>query len=237
MSFLVFLYWEFRYRARKWLWDQASKFSRINGIALMFHHVTDEYVEINESCKCKVGVFEKVLKSVKAEGRTYVSINEMIDIIKTKKKDAFAVVTFDDVPDNFYYNAFPILKRLDIPFTLFITTDYIDKPGFLTKNQLLELDNDPLCTIGAHTISHPMLRKVTNSQEELQVSKSTLESLLGHEIIYMAYPYGRQTSVSRRIMSETKNAGYCCAFGTIQSKISDCSSRNMYYIPRIVKNR
>lgn len=228
-------YWEFRYRYRKWKWDNAVHDSIINGVALMYHHVSDEYVDTNDSCKCTVSEFKNAILQTKAEGRSFVSVEKMLDIIKTKSREEFAVLTFDDVPSNFYTNAYPFLKEENIPFILFITTDFINKVGFLTKEQLLELDRDSLCTIGAHTISHPMLRNVANSMYELSESKNILEKLLGHSVDYMAYPFGRQSSVSGRVMSEAEKSGYKCAFGTIQSPISEKSSKNLFYLPRIVR--
>ena len=52
----------------------------------------------------------------------------------------------------------------------------------------------------------------------------------------MAYPYGRQSSVSRKIIGQAKKAGYKCAFGTIQAPISRMSSKNIFYLPRVVEN-
>lgn len=232
---IQYLYWEIQYRFRKWLWDKSANKSLIDGIALMYHHVTDEYVDINDSCKCTVAQFVKALLQVKAEDRHFVSVKDMLDIISNRRSEKFAVLTFDDVPDNFYKNAYPFLKSEGIPFILFITIKFIDKPGYLSKKQILELDKDDLCTIGGHTITHPMLRKVNNSFEELYESKKELEKLLGHEVDYMAYPFGRQSSVSKGIIKKTERVGYKCAFGTIQSPITDKSSKNLFYLPRIVK--
>ena len=232
---LLYIYWEFRYRSLKWYWDIAAKHSLINGLALMYHHVTDDFIDINDSCKCKVDEFRSVLNRILDEGRRFVSVNEMLSIIERKSSEPFAVVTFDDVPDNFYANAYPILKERSIPFILFITTDFIDKPGYLSQEQIIELDRDPLCTIGAHTVTHPMLRKVNNSKYELAKSKEILEKILGHKVDYMAYPFGRQSSVSKKVMKDAKNAGYVCAFGTIQSLINDVSSKNIFYLPRVVR--
>lgn len=227
-------YWELRYRIRKWLWDRASKSSTINGIALMFHHVSDKHVDINESCQCTINHFKQVLEKLQREGRSFVSCDTMMTMIRNKDNTPFTVVTFDDVPDNFYINAYPILKQQGIPFVLFITSNFVGKPGYLTKKQLRELDKDSLCTIGAHTISHPMLRRVKDSYYEISESKKYLEALLLHPVNYFAYPFGRQSSVSGRIKKEVRRAGFTCAFGTIQSKISDTSTKSFYYIPRIV---
>ena len=232
---IVLYYWKFRYQWLRRKWNRSAKRSVLNGIALMFHHVTDDYVDINESCKCKVVRFEEILKQYIYQKRRFVSVDKMLDFIKSKNSTPFVVVTFDDVPDNFYSNAYPILKRYRIPFVLFITTGYIGQPGYLSESQIKELDKEELCTIGAHTVSHPMLRQLHDCSSELVDSKIILEQLLGHRVDFMAYPYGRQSSVSQTVMLKAKEAGYLCSFGTIQAPITDLSSNNLFYIPRIVE--
>ena len=236
MKYLEFIYWEFRYRLLFFLWNIAGKLSQLDGIVLMYHHITNDYVNTNDSCICSIEQFKSTLVKYKMGNRKFVSVDQMLNILANEEKVPFAVVTFDDVPYDFYINAYPLLKKMHIPFVLFITIDFLDKPGFLNKVQLKELDLDPLCTIGAHTVSHPMLRISPNSVAELVDSKRLLEEFLGHKIEYMAYPYGRQSSVSRKIIGQAKKAGYKCAFGTIQAPISRMSSKNIFYLPRVVEN-
>ena len=201
----------------------------------MFHHVTDDYINTHKSCVCTIEEFQKVLSSTVTEGRIFVSPQEMMSIIEEEKSIKFSVVTFDDVPADFYTNAYPILKERQIPFTLFITIDFCGKEGFLSIDQIKSLDKDELCTIGAHTLTHPLLRTSSSSCFELTQSKKKLENILGHSVDYMAYPYGRHSSVSERIKKEAAAAGYICAFGTIPSPITDLSSRSLFFLPRIVK--
>lgn len=231
------LYYKYLYKVTYKLWMLFTKLSNTYGLALMYHHVTDEDIDAMEICKCRVSVFENVLERLRTEGYVFVNIDEALQYIKNRTKKKFVIVTFDDVPENVYQNAYPILKKLNIPFTLFMTTDFIDKPGYLTKAELLEMDLDPLCTIGAHTKSHLTLRGASNSFEEMSESKRILEKLVGHPIDYMAYPYGLQISVSRKAMKQAKAIGYKCAFGTIQTPISDFSSHFMYYLPRVIMNQ
>lgn len=167
-------------------------------------------------------------------GYEFVSMDTAINLIKNNSNKKFALITFDDVPINAYYNAVPILEQMKIPYTFFITTGYIGTTGFLNSEQLSLLDANDLCTIGAHTISHPNLRYSDNLYEELRESKQFLESLLGHSVNYLAYPYGRQSSVSHRVRRTAKKIGYECAFGTIESHINDISARSLYYLPRVV---
>lgn len=86
----------------------------------------------------------------------------------------------------------------------------------------------------AHTLTHPMLRRVENSYEEIRKSKENLEQILHKSISYFAYPYGRQSSVSHRIMKEAKQSGFYCAFVTIQAPLSDISRKSIFYLPRMV---
>lgn len=215
-----------------WLWK--SKNSRLYGIVLMYHHVTDEYVDIDKSCRCTIQEFCNSINDIIQQGYQFVSIDEFYDIVNNHKENKFALMTFDDVPENFYFNAYPILKENNIPFTLFITRKFIDTKGFLKTSQIEELNEDTLCTIGAHTLTHPMLRKVENSYEEIKKSKEILEKILCKPIDYFAYPYGRQSAVSRRVMREVEKAGFKCAFGTIQVPISDCLKKHIYYLPRMI---
>lgn len=209
----------------------------------MYHHVTDEFVNVPLTCRCPVKVFEHYLDDYVQRGYRFVSIEEALDIIeKGENTNPFCVVTFDDIPDDVYFYAYPILKRRNIPFTIFVTTKYVDwvKPEtgetFITREHLLELDKDTLCTVGAHTISHPMLRNVSNANEEISESKEYLESLLGHSVNYLAYPYGKHSSVSRNTQKLAKEAGFRCAFGTIEAPITDSARFHLFYLPRIVKN-
>ena len=236
MRRLINYYYQIRYRLLRNYWLRKSKYSKINGLALMYHHITDEAVNANESCKCKISVFKQTLRRLKLEGYKFVPLQKALDIINQKSNLKFVIVTFDDVPDNVYFNAFPILQELQIPFTLFVTTSFIDKSGFLSLEQLKKMASNSLCTVGAHTVTHPMLKKVKNCKEEMEESKKHLEQQLGKKVDYLAYPFGRQSSVSCKVMRQAKLIGFKCAFGTIQVPISDTSSKNLYYLPRVVIN-
>ena len=236
MNKISYLYYMYLYKVTYKLWMFFSRISRSYGIALMYHYVTDEDVDTIDSCKCKVGAFAKTLIKMIDEGYVFVSVEQSLLYLKERKKIKYALVTFDDVPECVYTNALPILERLQIPFILFVTTDYIDKPGYISTVQLEEMDKNPLCTVGAHTTTHPMLKHIKNSREEMYDSKVFLEKLLSHPIDYMAYPYGLQNTVSVKVMKQAKRIGYKCAFGTIQTPISDFSKYTLYYLPRIVRN-
>ena len=200
----------------------------------MYHHVTNESIDITDSCRCTIEEFTASIDDLQKQGYDFVSSDSSQEIIRNRESRKFAVVTFDDVPDNFIVNAYPILKEKKIPFTLFITTGYLDKQGYLNKEQIIELAKDELCTIGAHTVSHPMLRQVDNSNDEIVQSKVILEGIIKKPVDFFAYPYGRQTAVSREVKKQVREAGFKCAFGTILAPVSDLTKSSMFFIPRMV---
>ncbi|MES1951271.1 hypothetical protein S4A8_10456 [Salinisphaera sp. S4-8] len=88
-----------------------------------------------------------------------------------------------------------------------LTADY------LSVEQLVELDAHPLITIGAHTVSHPDLRRTTDAEleYELVAGRRRLEQWLGHTVDTLAYPFG-DTDV--RVRRATAAAGYRRAYTT-----------------------
>lgn len=218
---------------RRW-WNRFNRTSPFLCDVLMFHHVTDDYVDAIPSCRRTRAEFRQTLQRRIDAGVKFISMDEGNELVHNGGKGRFATVTFDDVPDNFLSDAYPILKELRIPFTLFLTTTYLETPGYISKDDLKALLSEPLCTIGAHTLTHPMLRKVKNSYEEISGSKKILEDLTGREIKYFAYPFGRPSSISNRIKRQAKKAGFELAFCTIFAPINSISRKNMYYLPRVI---
>ena len=118
-------------------------------------------------------------------------------------------ITFDDgYADNLYVAA-PLLVAKNIPFTVFITTDFVKKreKGFLTHNELQQLSKLTGATIGAHGRTHCNLTFCSNQElrAELEDSKHYLEDLLGMYVTTFAYPYG-QTDM--RVRDAVQRAGY-----------------------------
>ena len=215
-------------------WIRGSENSDYYGLIMMFHNVTDEPNESADDCNCTICDFYRILEQYNDAGFTFVSVGEALGIVKNKIRKRFVVVTFDDIPDNVYINAYPVLKNMNIPFTVFITVGFIGREGFITKDQLCVLSNDPLCSIGAHTMTHPMLRLVDNSLWEIEQSKKELERIVGKKVSCFAYPYGRYSAVSSQVIEEVRSAGYECAFSSISAPLTESSSNDVYFLPRIV---
>ena len=150
-----------------------------------------------------------------------------------KEQDFFAL-TIDDVPENFYHNAYPLLREAGIPFTLFVNVSLLNKEKFITREQLVEMSQDKLCTIGSHGVSHGEFALLNKEQvlRELQDSKHELELIIGKPVEMFAYPYGSYYacgSANKYLAEEV----YKYAFGTVACPITKPSLLKKYYLPRI----
>ena len=193
----------------------------------MFHSINDsqtnpkKFVSNNKE-------FESFIKNL----TLHYLPKSLIDLLKNKSKNSFSI-TFDDGHEGVYYYAFPILKDLNIPFTIFITIDFIGTPGYLTWEQLFQMLQTGLCTIGSHTFSHPMLRFCNNQLEEILESKKKIEQIINKEVVLFAYPFGSVFACSHKNVKCAKLSGYEYAFSSIGLPINIISKKNKYFIPRI----
>ena len=118
-----------------------------------------------------------------------VSLDTALDGLDAGDEAPKVVLTFDDGFAEVHATAYPLLRDAGLPFTLYVTTAYLDgvmhwpgstsqHPGpALTWQQLEELAGDPLVTIGNHTHSHARPEDLT--AEELDRCSELLEERLG----------------------------------------------------------
>lgn len=224
-------------RILDWLYRQFARINpKLEGLILMYHEILASGCDSNDPCLCSFKIFEQTLTELQRKGYRILSIDEAIDAIKTGRANKFAVITFDDISNTVFTVAYPFLKRMNMPFTVYITLNYLDKPKFITRDQLDILAHDPLCTIGCHTISHSKLRYSNRKKKEIFQSKILLEKLIKKPVVHFAYPYGKIGAVDFQSIQMTKRAGYRSAVGTIEAPLSCFSKYQLWYLPRVVIN-
>jgi peptidoglycan/xylan/chitin deacetylase (PgdA/CDA1 family) len=118
-------------------------------------------------------------------------------------------ITFDDgYLDNLEVAA-PILSELGLPFTVFVTSEFVrsGKAGFLYPSALRALAALPGAQIGSHGANHVALTQCDQATicNELTSSRHYLEDVLGREVRALAYPYG---AADRRVRDAALAAGY-----------------------------
>ena len=130
-------------------------------------------------------------------------------------------ITFDDGYRDNLTIAAPLLVEASLPFTVFVTTDFVadDRSHYLSRAELRHLASLPGATIGAHGRSHRRLTGCDDTElaDELGGSRAWLEDLLGKPVTIMSYPHG---AVDARVRGAVAKAGYqtaaCSRFGTFR---------------------
>lgn len=164
---------------------------------------------------------------------TYEELRQMVENREWKEKHFY--LTFDDTYDTVYTEAYPILKQLNIPFTMFVTKGLVDKKDFITMEHLKELAEDPLCTIGCHGLEHKVFRDFSESEMERQCleEKDWLEETLGLKIDSFAFPYGRVVEVSNRNRKQISQLNFSLAFSAVEGTLRTLWWTGKYFLPRV----
>ena len=88
-------------------------------------------------------------------------------------------------------------------------------------------------SIGAHTVSHPILSLCSEEEarREIQESKINLERALGQSVWAFAYPFGNPSTMGERELRLAREAGFACAFLNVEH--SGSVPANPFALPRI----
>lgn len=145
--------------------------------------------------------------------------------------DKPVVLTFDDGYDDLYTQVYPLLKRYAFPATAFIPNSLVNRPGYITWDQLREMQRSGLLFVGGHTVHHVDLTGLTfdRAADEVTRNKDDLEARLGQPVRYFAFPNGHSTAGLQALV---RAAGYAGAVGTWSGPNLAVSER--YNWPRTV---
>ena len=105
--------------------------------------------------------------------------------------------------------------------------------------EIVDLAADPLCTIGAHTVNHMMLRKVPSEatvRAEMEMSRAVLEAALGKRPEHLAYPVGDPTSAGPREFRIAAELGFKTAVTTRPGVLFKAHRDFLTALPRISVN-
>ncbi|MEN9389788.1 MAG: hypothetical protein RLY61_872 [Candidatus Parcubacteria bacterium] len=149
-------------------------------------------------------------------------------------------LTFDDGYASIK-KVFDYLNSNTIPYTIFALADFahanrteLDSgEELLTNEDLKELAQHPLVTIGCHTATHANLLHATDEQLEYEIihAKRQLQHIIGKKVDYFAYPKG---NYNQQIIAKVRQAKYTAAFSILPGSFSVV--QNDLLIPRTVIN-
>lgn len=188
---------------------------------LIFHHISDNPPVCKSGCKLSYDKFTGLLEGFD----NYATLTEVVE----KPSERHIAVTFDDGLKDVYEMAYPFLKERNIPFTVFIVTDFLDTEGYITTENLRELASDGLVTIGSHGVTHKNLNSLSAEEQkaELTESKRIIESIIGKPVNAFAFSHGQYNKDTLRLMND-----YDYGFSTRQLPLNFITEINYKTLPR-----
>lgn len=109
---------------------------------------------------------------------------------QVEKPYAVVSFTFDDAPRSVYTQAYPLLKAVGLPATVYLSTGFVELDGYIKWIDVKALDANGW-EIGAHTHVHPDLTKLAASEMVEEIAKA--QALLGergYTAVSFAAPLG-----------------------------------------------
>jgi peptidoglycan/xylan/chitin deacetylase (PgdA/CDA1 family) len=290
------------------------------GAIITLHHVRPprhDQFQPNRLLEVTPDFFETVIRRLRRSRTDIVSMDEVHRRITERDfSRRFISVTFDDGYRDTLECAYPILKRHDVPFTIYVATSFADRIGELwwlaleavvAQNQMvgLQIDGrecwfhcpdvhqkrtvynhiywwlrglkseqelraamrdlasrhkvsmrafcaelcmdwqelsaiaaDPLVTVGAHTVNHPILSKIDEAavRAELENCRAVIEATLGTRPQHLAYPVGDRTSAGPREFKIAAELGFKTAVTTRPGVLYGGHAKHLMALPRISLN-
>jgi peptidoglycan/xylan/chitin deacetylase (PgdA/CDA1 family) len=175
--------------------------------------------------------FAQQMKMLKDSGYETVLPNQLYDylVYGAKLPAKPVMLTFDDTDEEQFSIGYQEMKKYGFKGVFFIMTISINRPRYMTKEQLKQLADDGNA-VESHTWDHHMVTKYQGEDWDKQFVKprKTIEDITGKPATYFAYPYGLWNAAA---IPELKKAGFKMAF--ILSTKRD-STEPLYTVRRMI---
>jgi len=205
-------------------------------VILQYHHISNS---TPASTSLSPELFQKHLSYLKENDFNVIKLESAINLLKSGQfiEDKSVVITFDDGYRSIYTTAFPLLKKYEFPFTVFINTAPIEQklPQFMNWKELQDLI-DHKGSVANHSVNHLHLIRQSQADKssnleslirnEIMNAQSVLERNLSHVLKAFAYPYGEYSLKTKSIV---KSLGFV-AFGQHSGAASN--KTDLQAIPR-----
>ena len=210
--------------------DNIKYYSNDEGIlAIMYHRFNESKYP---STNIQMDIFKKHIDIIKNSDFNLHNPNNFYEQLNVPKLKKEILITIDDAFESFYLEAWPYLKKNKIPFILFVSTEPVGKPGYMTWEQIREVEGNNLAFIGHHSHTHEYL--IDESKEEFIKDIEKANKIFLQELGYIpdlfSYPFGEYSKFMRDYISKN----FKSAFGQ-HSGVIDIN-KNKFELPRFPIN-
>ena len=177
-------------------------------------------------------VFKEQMEMIKNSNYTFSNPKTFEKNFTSPRKNKEILITIDDAFLSFYLEAWPYLKKNKIPFILFVSTEPVGKRGYMTWEQIKEVEAEKFTVIGHHSHSHGYL--IDNDDNffisDIKKANEIFLKNLGYIPNLFSYPFGEYSKFMRDYISQ--NFDY--AFGQ-HSGVIDLN-KDKFELPRFPIN-
>ncbi len=179
--------------------------------------------------------FEAHIEELEKGGYKILPLPDIIAAFKngTTLPARTVALTFDGAHRSVLDKAVPLLKKENIPFTIFVATDHMDRnaPEYIGWPDLKKLAQQKLVTIGLHPANYELLDSANADEIKRQINnaRTRLRDMTGVDTKFFAYPSGQYSTAYRDIVAAS---GFDAAFGQ-QSGVA-YGGADIYGLPRFV---
>ena len=158
-------------------------------ISIMYHRFNENKYP---STNIKVDIFKEHLALIQNKNIDFYNPSEFDEEFKNSKNKKKVLITIDDAFSSFYNEAWPILKKKEIPFILFVSTEPVGKKGYMTWNQIKEISRYKFAYIGNHSHTHEYLVDFSQNkfEDDINTSIKIFKEKIGYNPIFFSYPFG-----------------------------------------------
>ena len=210
--------------------ENLNKFNPDKGvIALMYHRFNENKYP---STNIRMDMFDEQMKIIKNQGYEFYDPNNFLNEFNKVKKNKKILITIDDGFKSFYNEAWPYLKKNKIPFILFVSTEPVGKKGYMTWDEIKEIDDSDIGYIGHHSHTHEYLIDMTEKEfiNDIETATKIFKDKLGYVPSIFSYPFGEYSLFMKNYISKN----FKVAFGQ-HSGIID-NNKDKFELPRFPIN-
>jgi peptidoglycan/xylan/chitin deacetylase (PgdA/CDA1 family) len=184
------------------------------------------------STNIQMNIFLEQIQLIKDLNYDFIHPENFEKNFSIPKKQKKILITIDDAFQSFYEVAWPFLKENKIPFILFVSTEPVGNKGYMTWDQIKEVEKESFAIIGHHSHSHDYLIDVSNEDfiKDIEIANKIFTEKIGYIPSLFSYPFGEYSEFIRQYIS--KNFTY--AFGQ-HSGVIDVN-KEKFQLPRFPIN-
>ncbi|MDQ0202697.1 polysaccharide deacetylase family protein [Pectinatus haikarae] len=204
-----------------------------NNILILEYHRVNDVDDDEYTISTKE--FRKQIEYLSEQGYSTISLMNFIRAKKygDKLPDKSVILTFDDGYEDNYTEVMPILAENNMTGTVFIITNSIGLEGYLTWDQLREMQLVNM-EIGSHTANHIPLASLEPEKinDEIHLSKLLMEWKGLKTIYFFSYPNGSYNDTAQTDLRADGYLGAVTGDPGINTFATDAYRLQRTYIPR-----